>query len=143
MCPKFVNHQGHEVSRRQKPKKNPSWDFVSLVVDEFRNLAGHRPSGIVYSLLTIFRSDEGSMSLPGRLLSAWCILFAAGAFAQERPVQLPDAPEVQKPAVPAAAPGPSIPGVKTLAPERPRARLALLSQISSKISQWFFFHGQG
>jgi len=72
------------------------------------------------------------MTLPGRILSAWCILFAAGAFAQERPVQLPDAPEVQKPAVPAAPPGPSILGVKTLAPEGPRARLALLSQISSK-----------
>src|SRR6202162_2349106 len=75
---------------------------------------------------------RGSMTLPGRLLFAWCILFAAGAFAQERPVQLPDAPEVQKPAVPAAAPDPPIPGVKTLAPEGPRARLALLSQISSK-----------
>ena len=72
------------------------------------------------------------MTLPGRLLFAWCILFAAGAFAQERPVQLPDAPEVQKPAVPAAAPDPPIPGVKTLAPEGRKARLALLSQISSR-----------
>ena len=70
------------------------------------------------------------MTLPGRILSAWCVLFAAIVFAQER--QLPDAPEVQKPGMPASGSNPSAPGVKPLQLEGRKARLALLSQISSK-----------
>jgi hypothetical protein len=72
------------------------------------------------------------MTLPGRILFAWCVLFAAGAFAQEHQAQLPDAPEVQKPEMPASSSNPSSPGVKPLPLESRKARLALLSQISSK-----------
>jgi hypothetical protein len=72
------------------------------------------------------------MTLPGRILSVWCILFAAGVFAQERQAQLPDAPEVQKAGLPASTPGNSIPGMKSLPLEGRKAHLALLSQITSK-----------
>ena len=54
-----------------------------------------------------------------RFLFSLCIASAAGAFAQEHTDQLPNAPEVQKPEA-----SPSLEGRK--------ARLALLSQISSK-----------
>src|ERR1700719_3626810 len=37
---KFINHQGHEVSRRNPLGVVPSSNFVSLVVHAFRNLAG-------------------------------------------------------------------------------------------------------
>jgi hypothetical protein len=59
------------------------------------------------------------MTLLRRFLFALCIAFAAGTFAQERADPRPDMPEVQK-----SEARPSLEGRK--------ARLALLSQISSK-----------
>jgi hypothetical protein len=72
------------------------------------------------------------MTLPGRILFVWCVLFAAVVFAQEHQAQLPDAPEMQKPGIPASGSDPSAPGVKPLPLEGRKARLALLSPISSK-----------
>jgi len=72
------------------------------------------------------------MTLPGRVLFAWCILFGASLFAHEQQPQLPDAPEVQKPGVSASGSNLSAPGVTRLPLEGRKARLALLSPISSK-----------
>jgi hypothetical protein len=58
--------------------------------------------------------------------------FAASSFAQERGAQLPDGPDVQGPGGPATNDGGSITEVRPPSLEGRKARLALLSQISSK-----------
>jgi hypothetical protein len=70
------------------------------------------------------------MTLLRRFLFAWCIAIAAGAFAQEHAAQLPDAPEVQKSG--AQPSGPPESGATPPSLEGRKARLALLTQISSK-----------
>jgi hypothetical protein len=67
------------------------------------------------------------MTLTRRFLFALCIALAARVFAQERADQVPNAPEMQKS------------GTRLL--EGRKARLALLSQVSSKSPQRFFVHG--
>jgi len=77
------------------------------------------------------------MSLLRRLLFAGCIALAAGSRAQGRSDQLLEAPQVQKPDVPtpavhAADPAGPVSRAPSPAQEVRKARLALLSQITSK-----------
>ena len=60
------------------------------------------------------------------------ITFAATSFAQDRAPQLPDAPQVERTGVPTSNAGGSMAEVRQASMEGQRARLALLSQISSK-----------
>jgi hypothetical protein len=72
------------------------------------------------------------MTLLRCLLVTCCIASAAGSFAQERPTQLPGAPEAQKPGMQASDPGRPASEARHASSEGRKARLALLSQISSK-----------
>src|SRR5882724_8174893 len=72
------------------------------------------------------------MTLRRCLLLGLCIVFTAGSYAQESPSPLPDAPEAQKPVAGVARPSDPTPGVRQPLLVGSKARLALLSQISSK-----------
>jgi hypothetical protein len=65
-------------------------------------------------------------------LFALNIAFASSSFAQDRAPQLPDAPQVERTGVPTSDVGGSVPEVRQASMEGQKARLALLSQISSK-----------
>jgi hypothetical protein len=72
------------------------------------------------------------MTLRRCFLLGLCIVFTAGSYAQESPSPLPDAPEAQKPVAGVARPSDPTPGVRQPLLVGSKARLALLSQISSK-----------
>jgi len=70
------------------------------------------------------------MTVLRRFLFAWCMASAV-LLAQEGAAHLPDVPEMQQSGAPASGSDGSSSALRS-SPTRPRARLALLSQISSK-----------
>jgi hypothetical protein len=72
------------------------------------------------------------MTLPRWFLIGFCIVFAKGSYAQESATSLPDAPKMQQPAVRAAGSGETTPNAMQPPLDGRKARLALMSQVSSK-----------
>ena|SRR5713101_940988 len=72
------------------------------------------------------------MTLRRCFLLGLCIVFPSGSYAQESPNPLPDAREAQKPVAGVARPSDPAPDVRQPLLGGSKARLALLSQISSK-----------
>jgi hypothetical protein len=72
------------------------------------------------------------MTLRHCFLFGVCIVFAAGSYAQEPSTPLPDAPSLQKTTVGPAGSGETAPDAGQPSLEGKKARLALLSQISSR-----------
>ena len=70
------------------------------------------------------------MTLLRSFLLVWILAFSAGSFAQQDGAALPEAPQAQKPGTPAV--GHSISQTSQSSLEGKKARLALLSQITSK-----------
>jgi len=72
------------------------------------------------------------MTLRRWFLHGLCIVFAAGSYAQESPSPLPDCARGQEPVAGVARPSDPAPAVRQPLLDGSKARLALLSQISSK-----------